>query len=457
MRFQKFYQGALLLAASLCFLLSTPGRVSAQEGQVVDEIVAVVGDQLILRSDVDGLVLNVMRQQQEPYSEELWQEALQQLINQKVMAVVAQRDTTIKITDEQVQQALDQRIRQLVRQVGSEQKLEELYGKSLAQVRVELREEFRSQMMGEQLQQQRLGNVKITPSEVREWFSQFPVDSLPPIPELVRVSHIVRFPKLTEEAKAEAREILTTIRDSIVTGGGSFEELARQFSDDPGSAANGGHYESMRLGDLVSEFAAVASRITPGEVSQVFESPFGYHILRVNERRGDVIDFHQILIEIDDSKIDPTETIAYLNMLRDSILVSGVPFELIAKRHSEEESTAPIGGRVVDPRSGERDLVLAALGRDWQRTIDTLEVGEVSMPAEVELLNGRTAYHIVLLQRRIPEHQWSIETDYERIEQYALQEKRARLQREWLDQLRKQVYIDLRGKARELAMASGTE
>ena len=125
---------------------------------------------------------------------------------------------------------------------GSEQKLEELYGKSLTQVRADLQEEFRAQMMGDQLQQRRLGQIRITPSEVRTWFAQFPTDSLPTLPEMVRVSHVVRFPKLTDAARQEAFDILTVIRDSIVTGGASFEEMARQFTDDPGSATTGGHY-----------------------------------------------------------------------------------------------------------------------------------------------------------------------------------------------------------------------
>lgn len=454
MTFPKSIRYTLLLGALLLGCLAAPPSLQAQPETVVDEIVAVVGDQVILRSDVDGLVVNLIRQQGQAYSDELWQHALQQMIDQRVMAVVAKRDTTIQITDEQVEHALDQRVTQLVRQLGSEARLEELYGKSLNQVKAELREEFRTQMMGEQLQQRRLGQIKITPSEVREWFAQFPTDSLPVLPEMVRVSHVVRFPKLTEAARREAFDIITAIRDSIVTGGAPFEEMARQFSDDPGSAANGGAYEGMRLGDLVSEFAAIAARVPIGEVSQVFESPFGYHIVRVDERRGDVVDFHQILIQIDDSQIDPAETIAFLNTLRDSMATTGVPFELIAKRHSEEQSSAMIGGRVMDPRTGERDLFVEALGPDWKQVLDTLEVGEVSLPSEVELLNDRRAYHIVLLQRRIPEHRWDIETDYERIEQYALQEKRARILDQWLDRLREQVYIDLRGKGRAFTAES---
>lgn len=444
----------LLVAALLGLCALLPSVAAAQSNTpVVDEIVAVVGDKIILRSDVDGYVMNLVRQQQVPYSQDLWVQALNQLIDQQVMSVVAKRDTTIVVSDDQVEQALTQRVDEMVRQVGSEAKLEELYGKSLLQVKADLRDEFRDQLLAEQLQRRKMGQIKVTPSEVKDWFAQFPTDSLPTLPEMVRVSHVVRYPSLTAAAKAEARGILTTIRDSIVTGGADFEEMARQFSDDPGSATAGGHIEDTQLGDLVPEFAAVASRVPIGEVSQVFESPFGYHILRVNERRGDVIDFNHILITIDDSNIDPAATVEYLSTLRDSVLTQNVPFELIAKRHSEEAQSAAYGGRVMDPRTGERDLFLESLGPTWQMTLDTLEIGEVSTPAEVELLNGRRAYHIVLLQKRVPSHRWNIETDYARIEQYALQEKRARELEQWLQKLRKDVYVDLRGKAEALSVA----
>lgn len=446
--------GALLL---LIVAVALAGPARAQQGNVVDEIVAVVGDQIILRSDVDGYVVSAMRQQQMPYSEELWAQALRQLVDSKAMAVVAQRDTTIKVTDEQVEQALNQRLDQLRQQVGSEARIEELYGKSILQLKADMRDEFRTQLLGEQLQQRQLGKVRVGPSEVREWFEQFPTDSLPTLPEAVRVSHIVRYPELSQAARQEAFEVISTIRDSVVAKGASFEELARAFSDDPGSAPAGGRIEDTRLGDLVPEFAAIASRVPIGEVSQVFETPFGYHIVRVNERRGDVIDFNHVLIRIDDSQVNAEGAIEYLNVVRDSILAYAIPFEVMAKRHSEEEGTAALGGRVTDPRTGERDLFVNALGPQWQLTLDTLEVGEISEPAEVELLDGRRAYHIVLLQKRIPTHQWDFETDYQRIREYALQEKRARMMEEWLRGLREKVYIDLKGKAANLATADEIE
>lgn len=444
----------LVFCLAVVAVLVGTNTAIAQDTDVVDEIVAVVSDQIILKSEVDAMVANIMRQQPRmQYTEDIWMDALDQMINQHVMSVVAKRDTNIVVSDDQVTQALDRRIDQMIDQVGSQARLEELYGKSLVRIRSELREDFRDQLLAEQIQQTKMRDIRITPSEVKEWFNQFPTDSLPTLPEIVRVSHIVRFPAVTEDAKEEARQIITAIRDSVVNTDATLEEMARRFSDDPGSATAGGRIEDTNLSDLVPEFAAVASRIPIGEISQIFESPFGYHILRVNERRGEIVDFNHILIQIDDSRIDPSETISFLETVRDSIITHDVPFALMAKRHSEEQQSAQLGGRVLDPQTGERDLVLASLGPLWQEVLDTLEVGEISHPARVELESDRQAYHIVLQQRRMPEHQVDLDTDYERIEQYALQEKRARIMQEWISRLREDVYVDLRGKAQRLSLA----
>ena len=445
---------SLCLAATAVLLFLFAPASAAQDTDVVDEIVAVVGDHIILRSEVDAMVANALRQQPDvAYSEAFWMDALDQMINQFVMSVVAKRDTTIIVTEDQVTQALDGRVDQMVAQVGGQARLEELYGKSLVRIKSELREDFRDQLLAEQVQQRKMQAIRITPSEVKNWFNQFPTDSLPTLPNIVRLSHVVSFPDVTAEAKQDAYDIISTIRDSVLISDATLEDMARQFSDDPGTASEGGRIDNTNLSDLVPEFAAVASRIPVGDISQIFESQFGYHFLRVNERRGESVDLNHILINIDDRRIDPSEVIDFLEIIRDSVVVHGTPFELMAKRHSEEERSARLGGRVIDPQTGERDLVLESLGPLWQNVLDTLEVGEVSMPSRVELENDRQGYHIVLLQRRMPEHRVALSTDYERIEQYALQEKRQREMERWLSQLREDVYIDLRGKAENLSVA----
>ena len=443
-RMRRFSGTALLL-----IVLLIPCRLAYSQEQVIDEIVAIVADKIILKSDIDGLVTGMLQQQQIPYSDDLWHQALEQVIDQGVLTEHAKRDTNIVITEDQIDQSLDQRINALTQQVGSAARLEELYGKTIIQIRADLREDFRDQLLADQFQSQKLNTLRITPTEVRLWFAQFPTDSLPMLPEIVRVSHIVRYPTVSEDAENEALEIVTAIRDSVETGNSELENMARRFSEDEGSANNGGRYEDMLLGDLVPEFAAVAARIPPGELSQPFKSPFGYHILRVNSRIGEMIDFNHVLIRIDQSKADPASAIDHLNMVRDSIVTHDIPFEVIARRHSEEAVSSEIGGRLIDPNTGERDLFLDALGADWKAVMDTLEIDELSYPAEVTLLDGRTAWHIVLLQRRVPEHRVDIETDYARIEGLAMDDKRTREMRRWLDLLREDVFIEKRGRALE--------
>ncbi|MFB6098034.1 MAG: peptidylprolyl isomerase [Salinibacter sp.] len=435
--------GLLLLGAAL-FAPPAHAQSQSQSTQLVDRIVAVVGDEIILKSEVDQLVRRQTQRQNVSYSRDLWMNALQQLVDQRLLAEKARRDTTITVSDQQVKNQLDRRIQQLVKRAGSRQKLEKAYGMSILQIKQQFREDLRDQILAQKLRRTRMQKVNITPSEVRQWFTQIPQDSLPRLPKTVRVSHIVRYPKPTPKAKREAKSLIKSIRDSIVHHGASFEAMARQYSDASGSALN-----NVNINDLVPEFAAVASRTPVGKVSQVFynDSQNGYHILRVNSRDGSTVDLNHILI-----KAPPNEqrTIEYLNAVRDTLLNSDVSFELMAKRHSEDDRTAENGGQVTDPQSGTRDLVLNALGPSWKRTIRKLEPGEISKPTQVQLLNGNQAYHIVRLERRVPAHRVNLEKDYERIRRFALQDKKNRKFRQWLDRLRKEIYVDIRISKSEL-------
>lgn len=437
--------GALLLLTSL---VAPPAQ--AQNSQMVDRIAAVVGDEIVLKSEVDQLVRRQTQRQNTSYSRDQWMESLDQLVDQKLLAEKARRDTTITVSDQQLTRQLNRQIKQFKQRAGGKEQLEQAYGKSLLEIKEQFREDLRGQLLAQQLRRKRMQNINITPSEVRQWFEEIPQDSLPRLPKTVRLSHIVRYPKPTQEDQQEAKSMITSIRDSIVSGGASFEAMARQFSEASGANSNSGALNNVNIDDLVPEFAAVASRTPVGNVSQVFynDSQNGYHILRVNSRDGSTVDLNHILI-----KAPPNEqkTIDYLNAVRDTLVNNDdVPFELMARRHSEDERTAENGGRVTDPQSNTRDLVLDALGPSWTRTIRDLEPGEISAPSKVKLLNEEQAYHIVRLERRVPAHQVDLDTDYERIRKFALQDKRQRKMDEWLNGLREEIYVDIRISKSEL-------
>lgn len=427
---------ALLLASALA--PPTLGQ-SVRDGQVVDGIVAVVGNHPILRSDVEALAASFARMGMTPT--EARRTALDELIMQRVLIVHAERDTTITVSPDEVTEALDQRTQALVRQLGSEEAVEEAFGRRIAQLREDYRQEVRRQLLAQRLQQREYLRVRITPREVRQWFEAIPPDSLPEVPETVRVAHIVRFPEIEPAAREEALQRITALRDSVVAGTATIEDIARRHSDDPGSRNTGGRYAQINLRDLVPEFGAVAGTLRPGELSQVFQTEFGFHFMRLNSRRADVIDFNHVLVRIDPERTNPEPAIRLLTALRDSAVVHGVPFARLARDHSEDPASSGRGGNVVVPQTGDRDLRFEALGPLWQATLDTLAVGEISQPARVTLLDGRQAYHIVKLQRRVPAHRLSLEKDWPLIEEFALQEKRQRELEAWANRLRRQVYI----------------
>lgn len=439
-----FLPSGLLLSLLLLGLL-VPSAAHAQT-RTLDRIAAVVGDEIILTSEVDQAVKRQVQRGQQSYSDELWMQSLQNLVNQKILAEKAQRDTTLTVSEQQVSNQLDRRIDQMAKRAGGKEKLERIYGQSVLEIKENFRSDFRSQLLAQRLRQRRMQKIDVTPSEVRQWFEEIPQDSLPQLPNSVRLSQIVRYPKATQEAKQQAEELISTVRDSIVNGGASFADMARQFSDDDGTASSGGKLGKVKLDQLVPEFSAVATRTPEGSVSQVFynDSQKSYHILRVNSKSGSTVDLNHIQIKVASGGTNENRVKDYLNTVRDSILNHDVSFELMARRHSEENRSAENGGRVTDPQSGTRDLVLDALNPSWRRTIRDLEEGEISKPTKVKLLSGDEAFHIVRLDRRTPAHRVNLETDYDRVRQLALQDKRNRKMKEWTDRLRDEVYVDVR-------------
>ena len=437
----RFFSPRLLpLAVAACALFASTSSAQT-DGMVLDEVVAVVGGEAVLNSEVEAYARQFA--QQNVFGDAAYRRALDDLIAQKVLLAHAQRDTTLNVTNESVDDALNRRIAQLSQQVGGDEQVEAVYGKPIAEIRQDFRGEIRKQILVQQFQGRRARQIRVTPSEVRAFFETIPVADRPQVPDLVRVSHVVRKPVLDPAARDDARSLATALRDSVLAGDLAFEDAATRYTADPGSKDRGGRYAGINVRELVPEFGAVAQTLEPGAVSGVFETGFGFHFMRLNERRGDVIDFNHVLLRIDDTRVDADAALSMLQTLRDSVVTHGVPFGQIAKRHSEDPASAPRGGALADAQGG-RDLPAADLGPLWQPTLDTLEVGEVSMPTEVRLLDGSRAFHIVLLQRHTPSHPLDPQTDYALLSEYALQEKRGRELDLWVQKLRESVYVDIR-------------
>ncbi len=439
----------LLLTALVTLAAVGAAAQPVAPGARLDGIAAVVGEQVVLYSEVDALVTQSTPQGQTP-PPDLWSRALDRLVDQRVVIARARQDTTLTITDDIVSQRVDAQVAQLSAQVGGDAALEQAYGRSIDEVKVSIRDDIRDELLLQQYQGRRVREVTVTPDEVREWFDRIPTAERPVVPELVRVAHIVRVPSSDASGRAAVRAFADALRDSVAAGDATLEDLANRHSNDPGNTnrdgtQNGGLYTTLRLTDLEPRFQAAASAAEIGALSPVFETPFGYHVLRVNEREGNRISFNHVLLEVEVGEGEAAVAREFLGALRDSVQ-AGTPFEALARRHSEDPASAPRGGYVSVPQTRQRDLSVEGLGAEWRATLDSLAVGDVSEPAPVTLADaqGTRAFHIVLLQKRTPSHPLSIADDYSLLSQYALQEKQGEVIDDWVDGLRRTVYVDIR-------------
>ena len=434
------------------FILSIPQLTIAQsDGEVLDQVVAVVNDHTILKSDVDQQTRDYMMQlqqqnnQQVPFSEDIWYSVLQNIVDRYVVLDQAAKDSIV-VTEEQVDQNIDQRISQFVDQLGSEQALEERLGKSIVQLRAELREDYRQQMIVTQYQRIKREAVSITRPEVEAYFNEIPKDSLPTVPERVAISQIVLEPKPLSNAREAAMELAKTLRDSLVNHDKTIEELAERHSEGP-SAARGGALGMISVNDLVGEYSAAASALQPGEISEIVETSFGFHIIRLNKRVGDKIDTNHILIKLDKNKYDTEQAINRLEELKDSVQTNeNVSFADVAREFSDDSNTAPNGGKVLNPQTGERLIPLDQLDPALYRIVLLLEnEGDISEPKQFNIGSGnqaKEAYRIVRLDQHVPEHTANLKQDYERIRQVALQDKQFRKIQEWISGLKEKFYIE---------------
>jgi len=435
------------LILSFLFIFTGFSSVVAQQTRLLDQIVAVVNDHIILQSEVDERTAEYIRSTRGvEFSQDLWFNVLETVIDNYVLFEQAKIDSIV-VTDDEVNRAMDTRIRQLIAQVGSEQALEQALGQSIIQIRAQYRGTFRQEMMIERLREQKMRGIRITRSEVEEFFHRIPTDSLPLVPETVELSHIVIIPPVRQAARQAAFAKATALRDSLLNHGANFEELARRHSDGPG-AANGGFLPMLPLSDLVSEYAAAAAALQPGEISEVVETRFGFHVIRLNRRQGDQIETNHILIQVREEEIDEDFAREKLIALRDSALVHGRDFRDLARRHSDDRATANMGGRLINPRTGERRLAIDELDPDLYRTLLRLEdIGDISMPARFTTgpqNNRQVAFRIIRLNNRVEEHIANLDQDFDIIRNFALQEKRFNEFTRWLRELREEIYVEYR-------------
>ncbi len=405
------------------------GIAFGQSKPVLDEVVAVVGNQIILKSELDYQVqLAAYQNKLNPDSPQLKHRILEAMIDDKLIYEQAKLDS-VTVTDEEVNRQLEQRIQNLIDQVGSKDKVEKLYGMSISKIRNEFRDDMRKQLMIQKEKQDKFGDLKVSPLEVREFYNEYK-DSLQEVPEEVTLSHIFIVPKPSEKAKKEAYAKAEALEDSLKHGA-NFAELAKKYSQDPGSAPDGGDLGWASRGQFVPQFEHAVYALKPGEISGIVETQFGYHIIQLLQRRGDMVHARHILIKIPVLPADDDSVVAFLDTLR-ARAMHGASFAVLAREYSEDKNTQDLGGDLGT-------VSIDQLEPSFRKTVDSLKVGQISMPVRVNVGNSY-GYHIVYLRNRIPAHKISLNKDYARLEKMALTLKQNKAYEKWIAQLKKQVY-----------------
>ncbi len=415
------------------------GQTSTEYGVVIDKIITKVDDYAVLLSDIEKAYLELSARGQLVGEDEKCT-ILESLVTQKMLLAQAEIDSVI-VLDVEVTMQLDQRMNYFLSQFGgSEEELEEYYGKPLEQIQEEIRDELTEQMTVERMRSEITSDTNVTPSEIRKFFNKIPKDSLPYFSEEVTVGQIVKIPSVSEAQSQETLSFLLGLKGKIIAGE-DFAALARKYSQDPGSASNGGEYEKfIKRGEFVPEFEAVAFNLKINELSDPVKTDFGYHLIQLLDRRGNEYRIRHILIMPQIMESDIQRTIEELDSIRTLIVVDSIPFEKLAKELSDDQLTGQNGGYFTDG-SGADQIATEQLDYSIYFALDTMKVGTVSMPTSFDQPDGKKAVRIIYYKAKFKPHKANLEDDWQKIQSASLNEKKSQIEKEWFEESKYNFFI----------------
>ncbi len=404
-----------------------------------DKIVAVLGENIVLLSDVEGQFAQYVAQgyKNEPI---LKCQILESLMTQKLLQNQAQLDS-VEVNEGQVEDELNRRLNYFITQIGSQEKLEQFLGKSVIEFKNDLRDDVRSVIMAQNMQSQISRGITVTPNEVKKFYDKIPVDSLPFFNKEVQLSVIVKKAEVNKQAKQAAKDKLEELRARVAKGE-DFGTLAILYSQD-GSAKSGGELGFVGRGQLVKAFEAVAFKLKPNELSQIVETEFGFHIVQLVERRGEQVNVRHILIKPVVDMSDLLKAKSLLDSVYTLVLTNKIKFTDAAAKFSDDETTKNNGGMLQNTQDGTTKIPSDQLDPSLFFAIDNLRVGEISQPQLFKLPSGEQAYRMVQFISKTEPHRANLVDDYQKIQQAALADKQSRIMEEWFNKKRESTYMKI--------------
>jgi peptidyl-prolyl cis-trans isomerase SurA len=416
--------------------------ISFAQPQILDKVIAVIGKNPMLLSEVETTLLQQKEKEKSSYSK---CKVFEDLLFQKLLLAQADRDS-VTVSDGEVDGELSRRIQYYVGMLGSEEKFEEFYGKRISVFKDELRDDVKNQLMAQKMQQKITGDTKLTPNEVRTYFNSVPIDSLPLVNSELEIGHLVKNPPITDEEKTQVREQLEVYRQRVLKGE-SMSVLAALYSEDPGSAKNGGRYESVMRGQFVPEFEAVAFRLKAGEVSEIFSTTYGFHFIQLVARKGESVDVRHILMSPKVSSADVFKARQQIDSIRTKILNGEITFKEAALKYSDDKDTKQNGGLLLNPATNSIKWELADVGQMDPKLVfmfeNEMKVGDVSPVIQYTGADAKQAWRILYLKSRTEPHKANMKDDYMKLLNMATFAHQKTAITDWIAKKSKNTYIKI--------------
>lgn len=413
------------------------------QSNVIDEVVWVVGDEAILKSDVESERLNAQYEGRK-FDGDPYCIIPEQLAVQKLFLHQAELDS-IEVSEQEVLSRLEQQTNWLIDQIGSKEKMEEYYNKTSTQIREMLRENIRNGLTVEKMQREIVGDIKIVPADVRRYFKNLPQDSIPYVPTQVEVQIVTLEPKIPQEEIERVKKALRDYTEQVNRGEIAFSTLARLYSEDEGTRRRGGELGFMGRGQLVPEYANVAFNLQdPKKVSKIVESEFGFHIIQLIEKRGDRINTRHILLKPEVEEKDLEASLLRLDSIAKDIRNAKFTFDDAATFISQDKDTRNNHGLMANPNSGTARFEmqeLAQVSQEVAKTVEGLNVGEISEPFTMINNKGKEICAIVKLKARIDGHKATITEDYQRLKAIVQSKLGDEKLEKWIRDKQKSTYV----------------
>ncbi|HEY6976948.1 MAG TPA: peptidylprolyl isomerase [Chitinophagaceae bacterium] len=428
-----------ILLVAACSILRLPAQT---QKVVADKIIAQVGDKIILKSDIDNAIIDTKRQdpdaQLPPNADCLF---LQGQLIQKTLVLQAQKDS-ILVEDDELEALLDNKIRYFISYYGSQEMLEQVAGRSVYQIKEDLREPFKEKTLADKMQGKILENVKITPNEVKEYFEKIPKDSLRFYESELEVGQVILYPKANKDVEDYVSSRLYEMKKQVESGQKKFDALAKLYSEDPGSKENGGQYNINRTDKSWDPtFISAAFKLKEGEISPVIKSKFGLHIIQMVSRAGDDAVVRHILLIPPVTDVEVKAAIQKLDSIRSKITDGTMSFATAVNKFSEDENSKFTSGFFVNNRDGSTYITIDQLDKDAVVALKNMKVGDISASQAYTDERNRKVVRMLYLKTRTDPHRENLKDDYNKIAQRALEEKKQQVLEKWFKEHIPNYYI----------------